>query len=92
MEEDPRAGRTVETRDAGSSPWPCPPRKAVVEQSAALGGGRERGSWWKDVADAKRRKRVAGYNRYRMEDKFKASLKSGLRWLKSRCSRIVGLR
>ncbi|KAL3728412.1 hypothetical protein ACJRO7_033058 [Eucalyptus globulus] len=86
--EDPCAGRNVEIVEAESSSRPCP--REAAEPCAASGGG-ERRLWLKE-AEAKRKKRVARYNHYRVEGKLKASLKFGLRWLKRRCSRFVGLR
>lgn len=83
--EDPHGGRDLEIVNAESSSRPR--RSWKASKSSAASGGRE-----KKKAEAKRRKRVAKYNLYGVESKFKASLKSGLRWLKKRCSRLVGLR
>ncbi|GJN32054.1 hypothetical protein PR202_gb20526 [Eleusine coracana subsp. coracana] len=39
--------------------------------------------------EMKQRRRVAGYKAYAVEGKVKASIRRGLRWLKSKCSSIL---
>ncbi|KAI3440489.1 Exonuclease domain-containing protein [Psidium guajava] len=82
--EDPHSVQDLEMVDAE-------PRRRKAAKSSAASGGSEGNLWWKD-AEAKRKKRLARYNLYRVEGKFKASFKSGLHWLKKRCSKFVGLR
>ncbi|GAA0170676.1 hypothetical protein LIER_41000 [Lithospermum erythrorhizon] len=36
--------------------------------------------------EAKRRKRVASYNKYAMEDKLKSSLRNSFKWIKNKLS------
>uniref|UniRef100_J3MF31 DUF3511 domain-containing protein n=1 Tax=Oryza brachyantha TaxID=4533 RepID=J3MF31_ORYBR len=39
--------------------------------------------------ELQRRRRVAGYRVYGVEGKVKVSLKSGMRWIKGKCTRVV---
>ncbi|KAG7031408.1 hypothetical protein SDJN02_05448, partial [Cucurbita argyrosperma subsp. argyrosperma] len=45
-------------------------------------------SWWKNPK-IKRRRRVAKYRFYTVEGKVKSSIKKGIKWLKTKCSRII---
>ncbi|CAK9321848.1 unnamed protein product [Citrullus colocynthis] len=45
-------------------------------------------SWWKKP-EMKRRRRVAKYKLYAVEGKVKSSIKKGIRWFKTKCSRII---
>ncbi|KAI3440492.1 U1-type domain-containing protein [Psidium guajava] len=83
--EDPHGVQNLEIVDAE------PRRRKVAKLMSAASGGYERNLWWKD-AEAKRKKTSGKYNLYRVEGKFKASFKSGLHWLKKRCSKVVGPR
>ncbi|KQK14521.1 uncharacterized protein LOC112269736 [Brachypodium distachyon] len=42
-----------------------------------------------DQAEMKRRGRVASYKAYAVEGKVKASIRRGIRWIKTKCSHIV---
>lgn len=42
-----------------------------------------------DTAEMQRRRRVAGYRVYGVEGKVKVSLKSSMRWIKGKCTRVV---
>ncbi|KAK8954979.1 hypothetical protein KSP39_PZI002681 [Platanthera zijinensis] len=41
-------------------------------------------------AEAKRRRRVSGYKSYAVESKVKASILGGFRWIKDKCSALIG--
>ncbi|KAL0916315.1 hypothetical protein M5K25_013816 [Dendrobium thyrsiflorum] len=41
-------------------------------------------------AEAKRRRRVASYKSYTVESKVKASIIGSFRWIKDKCSALVG--
>ncbi|KAJ8509715.1 hypothetical protein OPV22_000149 [Ensete ventricosum] len=45
--------------------------------------------WWSSDPEAAQRRRMARYKAYGVESKVRASLRRGLRWLKSRCSYLV---
>ncbi|KGN56136.1 hypothetical protein Csa_009524 [Cucumis sativus] len=44
--------------------------------------------WWKKP-EMRRRQRVAKYKLYGVEGKVKRSIKKGIRWIKTKCSRII---
>ena len=46
------------------------------------------GSWILDDAEIQRRKRVASYKSYTVEDRFKSSFRKSFRWIKDKCSNI----
>ncbi|KAG8075489.1 hypothetical protein GUJ93_ZPchr0006g42417 [Zizania palustris] len=63
-----------------TSTWPS---------SSSSAGSKARA--WSGLGDPElqRRRRVAGYRVYGVEGKVKGSLKSGVRWIKGKCTRVV---
>ncbi|GFQ02460.1 hypothetical protein PHJA_002389900 [Phtheirospermum japonicum] len=45
--------------------------------------------WGFGEPEMKRRKRIARYKVYTVEGRVKASIRSGLRWIKNKCSEII---
>nr|XP_004495923.1 uncharacterized protein LOC101510036 [Cicer arietinum] len=60
-----------------------------VTRASHGGAGSVEKPWSFGGAQTKRRKRIARYKVYAVEGKVKATLRSGIRWIKHTCSRIV---
>ncbi|KAF3574488.1 hypothetical protein F2Q69_00062482 [Brassica cretica] len=45
--------------------------------------------WSFITPETKRKKRIATYKAYAMEDKVKTTVKKGFHWIKNRCSQII---
>lgn len=61
---------------------PVSARKSTSSQS---GGS----IWGFNDPETKRRRRVASYKAYSVEGRVKASIRTGFRWIKTRCSQLV---
>ncbi|KAG7017168.1 hypothetical protein SDJN02_22280, partial [Cucurbita argyrosperma subsp. argyrosperma] len=72
-------------RPAAMDPSAVKPRVVKTGEGSRGGSGN---SWWKNP-EMKRQRRVAKYKLYTVEGRVKDSIKKGMRWFKSRCSRIV---
>ncbi|KAF3795183.1 hypothetical protein EJ110_NYTH05001 [Nymphaea thermarum] len=53
------------------------------------GGSSLMKSWAFNDPEMKRRRRVASYKVYAIKGKVKASLRKGIRWIKSKCSKLI---
>ncbi|XP_022151002.1 uncharacterized protein LOC111019023 [Momordica charantia] len=71
---------------AAVDPSPSTKRQAIKKPSESSKSSVK--SWWKNP-EMKRRRRVAKYKLYTVEGKVKNSIKKGIKWFKTRCSRIM---
>ena len=63
---------------------PVPSRVTRLSQSSASAK-----PWGFTDPEMKRRKRIAKYKVYTIEGRVKASIRSGLRWIKNKCSEMI---
>uniref|UniRef100_A0A0E0LCQ6 Uncharacterized protein n=1 Tax=Oryza punctata TaxID=4537 RepID=A0A0E0LCQ6_ORYPU len=69
-------------------------KKAAATWPSSSSSTASKGRMWGglglgDTAEMQRRRRVAGYRVYGVEGKVKVSLKSSMRWIKGKCTRVV---
>ena len=64
---------------------PVPPRVTRLSQNSAAAAK----PWGFTDPEMKRRKRIAKYKVYTIEGRVKASIRSGLRWIKNKCSEMI---
>ncbi|KAF0901830.1 hypothetical protein E2562_006459 [Oryza meyeriana var. granulata] len=73
------------TKKKAAATWPS------WSSSSTTVGSASKGRMWGALGDPElqRRRRVAGYKVYGVEGKVKVSLKSSMRWIKGKCTRVV---
>uniref|UniRef100_A0ACD5ZXC9 Uncharacterized protein n=1 Tax=Avena sativa TaxID=4498 RepID=A0ACD5ZXC9_AVESA len=78
----------VTPKKASGATWPSP----AASSSSSSSGSKAKmwsGSFRSAPAELRRKRRVAGYRVYGVEGKMKVSLKNGVRWIKSKCTKVV---
>lgn len=73
-----------------SRPWSPDPAPQVPRGSqAAASSSTSSKPWGFSDPEMKRKKRIAKYKVYTIEGKVKASIRTGFRWIKNKCSEII---
>ncbi|KAG7026338.1 hypothetical protein SDJN02_12839, partial [Cucurbita argyrosperma subsp. argyrosperma] len=62
---------------------------AAGNRHSHLHGGSTFSKGGSDESEVKRQKRIAKYKAYAVESKFKASIRSGIRWVKIKCGDLL---
>ncbi|CAL5195664.1 unnamed protein product [Lathyrus oleraceus] len=61
---------------------------AGLDQNKQIEKGKTTKSWSFSDPELQRKKRVAGYKIYSVEEKMKGSFKKSFRWIKNTCSKL----
>ncbi|KQK17950.1 uncharacterized protein LOC104581537 [Brachypodium distachyon] len=81
---------TAKKAPAGTTWPPSATSSSTTTTSAAAGSKAKKwSSGFVAPSELRRKRRVAGYRVYGVEGKVKVSLKSGVRWLKGKCTQVV---
>ncbi|CAN6477957.1 unnamed protein product [Victoria cruziana] len=73
----------------GGGGWKMPSSVGEKASKRRKKGGSFVKSWAFNDPEMKRRRRIASYKVYAIEGKVKASLRKGIRWIKSKCSKLI---